>query len=326
MRALLCKSYGPPESLTVDEVPAPEPGQGQLRIRVEAAGVNFPDALIIENKYQFKPDLPFSPGGEVAGTVDAVGPGVEGFATGDRIVASTLYGGFAEACLADAEKTIKLPPDFDPKIAAAIVIAYGTTWHALFDRGQMTAGDRVLVLGAAGGVGLAAVEIAHAAGATVIAAASSPEKLDVCRQHGADHLIDYARDDLRARLKEVCPDGPTIVYDPVGGELTEKAFRSIAPRGRHLIIGFASGEIPRLPLNLPLLKFASLVGVFWGDYTRREPENNLRDYGASLMDWIREGRIKPVISATYPLAEGGAAIRHVAERRAIGKLIVEPQK
>ena len=325
MRALLCKSYGPPESLTVDEVPAPEPGQGQLRIRVEAAGVNFPDALIIENKYQFKPDLPFSPGGEVAGTVDAVGPGAEGFATGDRVVASTLYGGFAEACLADAEKTIKLPPDFDPKIAAAIVIAYGTTWHALFDRGQMTAGDRVLVLGAAGGVGLAAVEIAHAAGATVIAAASSPEKLDVCRQHGADHLIDYARDDLRARLKEVCPDGPTIVYDPVGGELTEKAFRSIAPRGRHLIIGFASGEIPRLPLNLPLLKFASLVGVFWGDYTRREPENNLRDM-RTLMDWIREGRIKPVISATYPLAEGGAAIRHIAERRAIGKLIVEPQK
>ena len=325
MRALLCKSYGPPESLVVEDVPAPEPGPGQLRVRVEAAGVNFPDALIIENKYQFKPDLPFSPGGEVAGTVDAVGSGVEGLAVGDRVVASTTYGGFAEQCLADAEKTVRLPPGFDPKVAAAIVIAYGTTWHALFDRGAMTPGDRVLVLGAAGGVGLAAVEIAHAAGATVIAAASSTEKLEVCRQHGADHLIDYSREDLRARLKEVCPEGPTIVYDPVGGELTEKAFRSIAPRGRHLIIGFASGEIPRLPMNLPLLKFASLVGVFWGDYARREPENNLRDL-STLMDWIREGRIKPVISATYPLAEGGAAIRHIAERRAIGKLVVEPQR
>jgi NADPH2:quinone reductase len=325
MRALLCKEYGAPESLVVEEVPSPEPGTGQVRIRVEAAGVNFPDALIIENKYQFKPDLPFSPGGEVAGAIDAVGAGVDGFAVGDRVVASTLYGGFAEACVADAAKTIRLPLDFDAKIAAAIVIAYGTTWHGLFDRGGLTPEDRVLVLGAAGGVGLAAVEIAHAAGATVIAAASSAEKLEVCRRHGADHLIDYSRDDLRARLKEVCPEGPTIVYDPVGGELTEKAFRSIAPRGRHLIIGFASGEIPRLPMNLPLLKFASLVGVFWGDYTRREPENNLRDLH-TLMDWIREGRIKPVISATYPLAEGGAAIRHIAERRAIGKLVVEPQE
>jgi NADPH2:quinone reductase len=325
MRALLCKSYGPPESLVVEDVPAPEPGPGQLRVRVEAAGVNFPDALIIENKYQFKPELPFSPGGEVAGTVEAVGPGIEGWAVGDRVVASTTYGGFAEQCLTEADKTVKLPPEFDPKVAAAIVIAYGTTWHALFDRGEMTPKDRVLVLGAAGGVGLAAVEIAHAAGATVIAAASAPEKLEVCRQHGADHLIDYSTEDLRARLKEVCPDGPTVVYDPVGGELTEKAFRSIAPRGRHLIIGFASGEIPRIPLNLPLLKFASLVGVFWGDYARREPENNLRDL-STLMDWIREGRIKPVISATYPLAEGGAAIRHIAERRAIGKLIIEPQR
>jgi NADPH:quinone reductase len=325
MRALLCKSYGPPESLVVEDVPSPEPGPGQLRVRVEAAGVNFPDALIIENKYQFKPELPFSPGGEVAGTVDAVGPGAEGWSVGDRVVASTTYGGFAEQCLTQAANTVKLPPEFDPKVAAAIVIAYGTTWHALFDRGELTPKDRVLVLGAAGGVGLAAVEIAHAAGATVIAAASSPEKLEVCSQHGADHLIDYSTDDLRSRLKEVCPEGPTVVYDPVGGELTEKAFRSIAPRGRHLIIGFASGEIPRIPLNLPLLKFASLVGVFWGDYARREPENNQRDL-STLMDWIRGGRIKPVISATYPLAEGGAAIRHIAERRAIGKLIVEPQR
>jgi NADPH:quinone reductase len=325
MRALLCKDYGPPESLVVEDVPSPEPGQGEVRIRVEAAGVNFPDALIIENRYQFKPKLPFSPGGEVAGTIDAVGSGVAGFAVGERVVASTLHGGFAEQCLAEAAKTIKLPPEFDAKIAAAIVIAYGTTWHGLFDRAGLTAGDSVLVLGAAGGVGLAAVEIAHASGAKVIAAASSPEKLEVCRQHGADHLIDYAKDDLRARLKEVCPEGPTIIYDPVGGELTEKAFRSIAPRGRHLIVGFASGEIPRIPMNLPLLKFASLVGVFWGDYTRREPENNLRDL-KTLMDWIREGRIKPMISGTYALAEGGAAIRHIAERRAIGKLVVEPQR
>ncbi|HET7410135.1 MAG TPA: NADPH:quinone oxidoreductase family protein [Paracoccaceae bacterium] len=325
MRALLCKEYGPPETLVVEEVPAPEPGPGQLRIRVEAAGVNFPDGLIIENKYQFKPPLPFSPGGEVAGTVAAVGPEVEGFAVGDRVMAGTLHGGFAEECLADADRTVKLPPEFDLKVAAAIGLVYGTSYHALFDRGGMTEADTVLVLGAAGGVGLAAVELAHAIGATVIAAASTDEKLAVCREHGADHLINYARDDLRARLKEVAPDGPTIVYDPVGGELTEKAFRSIAMRGRHLVVGFASGEIPKIPMNLPLLKFASLVGVFWGDYARREPEANLRDMN-TLMDWIRQGRLKPVISATYPLAEGGAAIRHISERKAIGKLVVEPQR
>jgi NADPH:quinone reductase len=325
MRALLCKEYGPPESLVVEEVPSPEPGPGQLRIRVEAAGVNFPDSLIIENKYQFKPPLPFSPGGEVAGIVDAMGPGAEGFVVGDRVMAGTLHGGFAEECLADASRTVKLPPGFDLKVAAAIGLVYGTSYHALFDRGGMTQADTVLVLGAAGGVGLAAVELAHAAGATVIAAASTDGKLEVCREHGADHLINYARDDLRARLKEVCPDGPTIIYDPVGGDLTEKAFRSIAPRGRHLVVGFASGEIPRIPMNLPLLKFASLVGVFWGDYTRREPEANLRDM-QTITGWIREGRLKPVISGSYPLAEGGAAIRHVADRKAIGKLVVEPQK
>ena len=325
MRALLCKEYGPPENLVVEEVPSPEPGPGQLRIRVEAAGVNFPDSLIIQNKYQFKGELPFSPGGEVAGAVDKLGPGVEGFAVGDRVMASSTYGGMAEQCLMPAAKAVKLPPEFDLKVAAAIGLVYGTSWHALFDRGGMTEADTVLVLGAAGGVGLAAVELAHAVGATVIAAASSEEKLDVCRQHGADHLINYERDDLRARLKEVCPDGPTIVYDPVGGEWTEKAFRSIAVRGRHLIVGFASGEIPRIPMNLPLLKFAALVGVFWGDYTRREPEANLRDMH-TLMDWIREGRIRPVISGSYPLAEGGAAIRHIADRKAIGKLVVEPQR
>lgn len=325
MRALLCKEYGPPESLVVEDVPSPQPGPGQVRIRVEAAGVNFPDSLIIENRYQFKPPLPFSPGGEVAGTVDAVGPGVEDLAPGDRVMAGTLHGGFAEECLADANRTVKLPPEFDLKIAAAIGLVYGTSYHALFDRGEMTEADTVLVLGAAGGVGLAAVELAHAIGATVIAAASTDEKLEVCRKHGADHLINYERDDLRAKLKEICPEGPTIIYDPVGGELTEKSFRSIAVRGRHLVVGFASGEIPKLPLNLALLKFASLVGVFWGDYTRREPESNLRDM-RTLMDWIREGRLKPVISGSYPLAEGGKAIRHIADRKAIGKLVIEPHR
>lgn len=325
MRALLCKEFGPPESLVVEDVPSPEPGPGQLRIRVEAAGVNFPDSLIIENKYQFKAQPPFSPGGEVAGTIDKLGEGVEGFAVGDRVMASSTYGGFAEECIVPAEKAVKLPPEFDLKVAAAIGLVYGTSYHALFDRGGMTEADTVLVLGAAGGVGLAAVELAHAAGATVIAAASTDEKLAVCREHGADHLINYERDDLRARLKEVCPDGPSIIYDPVGGELTEKAFRSIGTRGRHLIVGFAAGEIPRIPMNLALLKFASLVGVFWGDYTRREPESNLRDM-KTITDWIREGRLKPVISASYPLAEGGKAIRHLVDRKAIGKVVVEPQK
>lgn len=325
MRALLCREHGPPETLVVEDIPAPEPGAGEIRITVAAAGVNFPDFLIIQDMYQFKPPLPFAPGAEMAGTVSALGPDVTRFKIGDRVMGSATCGGFAEEAILDAEKAILLPDDADLKIAAAVGLVYGTSYHALFDRGAMTARDRVLVLGAAGGVGLAAVELAHAAGAEVIAAASTDEKLAVCKEHGADHLINYGTGDLRGQLKEVCPEGPTLIYDPVGGDLTEQAFRSIAPRGKLLVIGFAAGTIPKIPLNLALLKHGEIVGVFWGDYTRRDPEGNLRDL-AHIMRWIKEGRLNPLISGSYPLAEGGAAIRHIADRKAMGKIVVEPQK
>ncbi|MEM9061643.1 MAG: NADPH:quinone oxidoreductase family protein [Pseudomonadota bacterium] len=323
MRALLCKEHCLPEDLVVEEIDAPEPGPDEIRIAVAAAGVNFPDFLIIQDKYQFKPELPFSPGGEMAGTISAIGSNVSGFAIGDRVMGSNTCGAFAEEAIVKADKAIKLPGDADLKMAAAVGLVYGTSYHALFDRGALTARDRVLVLGAAGGVGLAAVELAHAAGAEVIAAASTDEKLAVCKDHGADHLINYSSGDLRKQLKEVCPEGPTLIYDPVGGDLTEQAFRSIAPRGKLLVVGFAAGTIPKIPLNLALLKHGELVGVFWGDYTRREPENNLRDL-RHIMQWIKDGRLKPVISGSYPLIDGGKAIRHIADRKAIGKLVIEP--
>lgn len=325
MRALICKEFCPPEGLVIDDLPMPEPGEGQVRIDVHAAGVNFPDFLIIQDKYQFKPDLPFAPGGEIAGVISAVGPGVTAFKTGDKVMASTLHGAFAEQVVADVVKTMHVPDAIPHDIAASLNIVYGTSYHAIFDRGEMKAGETVLVLGAAGGVGLATVELAKAGGATVIAAASSDEKLAICKERGADMLLNYAEGDFRAKLKELCPEGPDIIYDPVGGELTEKAFRSIGWRGRHLVIGFAAGEIPRIPLNLPLLKQASLVGVFWGNYTRREPERYHQDM-KTIMEWVIEGRIRPLVSGHYPLEEGGKAIRHIADRKAVGKLVVEPKR
>ena len=303
----------------------PEPGEGEVRITVHAAGVNFPDFLIIQDKYQFKPVPPFAPGGEIAGIISAVGPGVTAFKPGDKVMASTIHGAFAEEVIAEVPKTQSVPDAIPHDVAASLNIVYGTSFHAIFDRGEMKEGETVLVLGAAGGVGLATVELAKAGGATVIAAASSEEKLAICKERGADHLINYAEGDFRAKLKEICPDGPDIIYDPVGGELTEKAFRSIGWRGRHLVIGFAAGEIPKIPLNLALLKQASLVGVFWGNYTRKEPERYHQEM-ATIMEWVIEGRIRPLVSGHYPLAEGGQAIRHIADRKAVGKLVVEPQR
>ena len=323
MRAVLCREYGPPENLTVEEVATPEPGPDQIRVKVHAASVNFPDLLIIQNKYQYKPGLPFSPGSDIAGEVSAVGEGVEGFAIGDRVMGMTSWGGFAEQVVADSGRFTLVPKGVDMDIAAAISLVYGTSYHALIDRGALRAGETVLVLGAAGGVGLAAVEIAKAAGAEVIAAASSDEKLAICTGHGADHAINYARDDLRARLKEIRPAGPDVIYDPVGGDLTEPAFRSIAWRGRHLVVGFAAGDIPKLPLNLTLLKNAAVIGVFWGAYVKREQEAHRADM-AQLFRWLGEGRIHPLISARYPLSGAAQAIRDMADRKATGKLIVTP--
>lgn len=323
MRAIRCNQYGPPDTLTLEDLPDLVPGPGQVVIDVKAAAVNFPDVLIIENKYQVKPQLPFTPGAEVAGIVRAAGAGVK-LAPGTRVVAYVGNGGFAEQAIADAAACVPLPDAADFATAAAFTLAYGTSHHAVVDRAQLKPGETMLVLGAAGGVGLAAVEIGKVLGARVIAAASSDEKLDVCRRFGADATINYSTEDLRERIKALTDGkGPDVIYDPVGGIYAEPAFRSIGWRGRYLVVGFANGEIPKLPLNLALLKGASLVGVFWGDYARREPQNNAAAF-AQMVGWIGEGKLKPYVSKRYKLADSAQALKDMASRKVTGKLIIEP--
>ncbi|MFP3609054.1 NADPH:quinone oxidoreductase family protein [Paraburkholderia sp. SIMBA_050] len=322
MRAIRCKQYGPPESLVVEDLPDLQPPPGHVVIDVKAAAVNFPDVLIIENKYQFKPPLPFTPGSEVAGIVRAVGADVTRFKPGSRVVAFTGSGGFAEQALAPVDACVPLADDVDLELAAAFTLAYGTSHHAVVDRGALQAGETMLVLGAAGGVGLAAVEIGKALGARVIAAASSDEKLAVCVKHGADAAINYGTEDLRECIKALTDGkGPDVIYDPVGGVYAEPAFRSIG--WRYLVVGFANGEIPKLPLNLTLLKGASVVGVFWGDFARREPQRNHAAF-EQMTGWIREGKLKPYVSARYSLEDTGRALRDMAERRVIGKVVITP--
>lgn len=324
MRAIRCNQYGPPESLTVEDLPDLQPKAGEVVIDVRAASVNFPDVLIIENKYQFKPPLPFTPGSEVAGVVRAVGEGVTTLQPGARVVAFTGSGGFAEQVAAPVAVCVPLDDDVDFALAAAFQLAYGTSHHAVVDRAALKAGETMLVLGAAGGVGLAAVQIGKALGARVIAAASSDDKLAICVENGADATINYARDDLRERIKALTDGrGPDVIYDPVGGIYAEPAFRSIGWRGRYLVVGFANGEIPKLPLNLALLKGASIVGVFWGDFAKREPERDLAAF-KELMGWIKQGKLRPYVSARYPLADTGRALRDMAERRVTGKIVIEP--
>jgi len=322
MKALLCKQHGLPDTLVVEELPDPLPGPGEVVVDMKAAGVNFPDVLIIQNKYQFKPALPFSPGAELAGTIAAVGDGVKGFAVGDRVIASTGHGAFAEKVKVPAKRLTALPDTLDFDTGAAFILTYGTSWHAIKDRAALQPGEAMLVLGAAGGVGLAAIEIGKALGATVIAAASSQDKLAVCREHGADATIDYGSEDFRERIKDLTAGkGPDVVYDPVGGAYAEPAFRSIAWRGRYLVVGFASGDIPKLPFNLALLKGAAVIGVFWGEYVAREPASFKRDLHA-LFDLVAHGRLKPHISARYPLAQGAQALDDMMNRRVIGKVII----
>ncbi|MBU6438539.1 MAG: NADPH:quinone oxidoreductase family protein, partial [Betaproteobacteria bacterium] len=299
MKAVVCKQWGPPESLTVEDVPSRAPGKGEVRVRVRAAGVNYPDVLIVQKKYQVQPPLPFTPGAEVAGEVLAVGEGVTHLKPGDAVVSMCGTGGFAEEVVAPAAATSVLPPGVPFDVAAAFTLTYCTSWHAVRDRAQLQPGETMLVLGAAGGVGLAAVEIGKAIGAHVIAAASSDDKLAVCKAHGADVLINYETQDLREAIKAATQGkGPDVIYDPVGGKYAEPAFRSIAWRGRYLVVGFANGDIPALPWNLPLLKGASIVGVFWGDFARREPQRNAAGI-AELMGWMQQGKIRPLISKTY---------------------------
>ncbi len=324
MRAVLCEQWGGPEHLRVAERSLPDPGSGEVKVGVKAAGVNFPDVLIIQRKYQVQPELPFTPGAEVAGVVMQVGPNVTGLRPGDRVAAFCSLGGFAEEVIVPAQACVTVPEGVGFEVASAFLLAYGTAWHALRDRAAMQEGETLLVLGAAGGVGLAAIDIGKAMGARVIAAASSPEKLAVCRSYGADEVIDYQVEDLRGAIARLTgKQGPDVVFDPVGGRFAEPTFRSIAWAGRYLVIGFANGEIPALPLNLPLLKGASVVGVFWGAYTKREPERN-REAVAQMLAWIAEGKLRPLVSKTYTLDQTPQALEDMAARRVVGKVVIVP--
>ena len=324
MRAVVCKEFGPPESLVVENLESPSISPGHVRVRVEACGVNFPDTLIIANKYQFKPPLPFSPGGEISGVVKQVGAQVKQLKPGDRVLGAPGFGGFAEEVALDARNVVPIPDAMSFDEAAAFLFTYGTSHYALKDRGALKPGETLLVLGAAGGVGLAAVELGKAMGAKVIAAASSAEKIQVCREHGADEGIDYGTEDLKDRIKALTGgQGVDVIYDPVGGDFSEAAFRGIAWNGRFLVIGFAAGPIPRIPLNLVLLKGAQIVGVFWGSFTARDPEGH-RANVAELMRWYTEGKLKPRISARYPFTRVAEALGDLAARRVKGKVLLVP--
>jgi NADPH2:quinone reductase len=329
MKALLSKAPGGPETLVLEEVPDPTPGRGEVRIAVKACGVNFPDTLIIRDLYQFRPPRPFSPGAEVAGVVDAVGEGVTGLEVGARVIGWSACGGMAEKLVLSAERCIPMPPAMPFETAAAFLMTYGTSLHALKDRGRLKPGETLLVLGAAGGVGLAAVELGKALGAKVVAAASSQEKAALAGAHGADAAVVYPTGpfdaDGRKALSElfkgaVGEAGADVIYDPVGGDYTEAALRAIAWAGRLLVVGFPAG-IPKLPLNLTLLKGCEVAGVFWGAFASREPER-FRANLMQLMELYTRGLVRPEVSEVYPLARGGEAIAALAERRARGKLVV----
>jgi len=324
MKTLLCKEFGPAEKLILEEVAPIEPGKGQVVVEVKACSVNFPDTLIIEGKYQLKPDLPFAPGTDVAGIVTKVGEGVPQTRVGERVLALPLWGGFAEEVAVDEAQLIPIPPDLDFVTAAAFALTYATSYYALKDRAKLQPGETLLVLGAAGGVGLAAVELGKLMGAKVIAAASSDEKLAVCRRYGADEVINYNTENLKERLKTLTDGrGVDIVYDPVGGPYSEIALRNTAWEGRLLVIGFSNGEIPRIPLNLTLLKGCSITGVFFGAFAQRDPNRYMQNF-QQLFVWIEEGKLKPFVSATYPLARAADAIKSLAERKVTGKIVIVP--
>jgi NADPH:quinone reductase len=325
MKALLCTELGSLDSLAVHDVPAPRPGTDEVVVQVKASALNYPDVLMVKGLYQTKPPLPFSPGVELAGIVKEVGEGVTTLQAGDRVVGYIGHGGFAEEAVAPADRLTALPDGMPFDLGAAFGVAYGTSLHALQECARLRKGETLLVLGAAGGVGLAAVEIGKVMGAHVIAAASTEDKLAACRQAGADDLVNYATQDLRQRLKEIVGDaGVDVVYDPVGGPYSEPALRSTAWAGRFLVVGFAAGEIPRIPLNLALLRERSIVGVYWGDWTRRDPEGQARNV-RQLVQWIDDGRIKPLIDQRVSLRDAPAAMKRLANREVKGKVVVLPE-
>jgi NADPH2:quinone reductase len=326
MHAWLCENPTGVDALQWKELPTPAPKAGEVLVEIKAASLNFPDLLIVQNKYQMKPQLPFVPGSEYAGVVAAVGEGVTQLQVGQSVACLSGTGGFGTHTIAPAALCMPLPAGFPHVDAAAFIMIYATSHHALVDRGQLKAGETVLVLGAAGGVGTAAIQVAKAMGARVVAAASTDEKCALCQSIGADATINYSKETLQGGFRDAVKaatggKGPDIIYDPVGGDFAEPAFRSIAWRGRYLVVGFAAGPIPALPLNLPLLKGASLVGVFWGDFAKREPKNNAAMM-AQLAQWYAQGKVKPVIDRTMPMAELKAAYAHMGSRAVKGKLVL----
>ncbi len=325
MKALVCHKFGPIDDLNVEELPSLEPQANEVVVRVAAASVNFPDALIVQGLYQIKPDFPFSPGAEFAGEIIKVGAQVKGWKVGDSVIASCGYGAFAQECRVDASRLIPLPPEMSPELGAAFVMTYGTSLHALKDCGELSSEDTLLVLGAAGGVGLAAIEIAKQMGAKVIAAASTSDKRDLCLQVGADYAVDYTQEDWRKQVEKMTEGkGVTVVYDAVGGAYSEIALRTLAWRGRFLVVGFAAGQIPKIPLNLALLSERKILGVFWGQAVRQNPQKHQENM-ALLVDWFKQGKIKPVVTQTVTLSQAKQAIQDLANRQIKGKVIVLPQ-
>jgi len=323
MKAVLCKAFGPAETLVLEDVASPAIKKNEILLDVHAAGVNFPDTLIIEGKYQFKPPFPFSPGGEAAGVVSEVGEKVGHLKVGDRVMALTGWGSFAEQVAVPGYNVLPIPPSMDFNTAASFSMTYGTSMHALKQRANLQAGETLLVLGASGGVGLAAVEIGKAMGARVIAAASSADKLAVAKAAGADELINYSEASLKDEIKRLTDgNGADVIYDPVGGDLFDQAIRAIAWNGRLLVVGFASGRIPELPVNLALLKGAAVVGVFWGSFAQRQPQDNAANF-QQLFTWYGEGKLKPLVSQVYPLEQAAQAINDLGQRKAVGKVVVQ---
>jgi NADPH2:quinone reductase len=324
MRAVRVHELTGPGALRVDDVPDPTPGPGQVLVEVRASGVNFPDVLMSRGKYQFKPTLPFSPGGECSGIVRALGDGVTHVAVGDRVASTIVHGSFVEKICLPATTVVKLPDSVGFEVGAATLLTYATTIHALVDRAEIKNGETLLVLGAAGGVGAAACELGAVLGARVIAAASTDDKLAFCREHGATDVINYAREDLKDRLKELTKGaGVDVVYDPVGGSLAEVALRGTAWKGRYLVIGFASGDIPKIPLNLVLLKGCQIVGVFWGAFAAREPAAN-QAHANQIFQWVAEGKLRPAVDEVLPFERAGEALERLEQRKVKGKLVLSP--
>jgi len=323
MKTLQCQQYGPPSSLKLVDIPSPVPKEKEVLVEVKACGVNFPDTLIIQGLYQFKPEPPFAPGSDVAGVVKAVGEGVKQFKPGDQVFGMVAYGGFAEEIILPIKSCFPMPPGMDFTVAASFMMAYGTSYHALKDRARLKEGETLVVLGAAGGVGLTAVELGHNMGAKVIACASTDEKIELCKHYGATEGINYTNENLKERIKELTGGkGADVIYDPVGGDYSEQALRAMNWKGRFLVVGFAAGQIPKIPLNLALLKGCQIVGVFFGDFaTRREPMKGLQNT-MELMQMHREGKIKPHIHKTYSLEEGIQALTDMGERKVRGKAVI----